>query len=114
MSEEKTNTVSYVIGCYLRRCRVGGMSPKASKIVQDAVDDAQHLGYFNGFKPPQERIDQTHFVAAGTDHIWIDIVDKPWAQFYFTDETGEAHGPWLTLQEAQFQMEHYCQYVLGK
>jgi hypothetical protein len=60
-----------------------------------------------------KRIDQTHFVTAGPEHIWVDIVDKPWAQFYFTDETGDAHGPWLTWQEAQFQMSHYVQYVLG-
>lgn len=49
----------------------------------------------------------------GTQYLYVDVASKAWAQYYFSDETSDVHGPWLTKEEALAQFMHYCKYTLG-
>lgn len=61
--------------------------------------------------PLYNRIDHTNFVPGSQSHIWIDLVSKEYAQFYFTDETTDAHGPYLTEGEAIAQLALYVKHL---
>lgn len=48
-----------------------------------------------------------------TGNIWVDLIGKPWARYYFSDECSLLNGPFLTKEEALAQELHYVKYVLG-
>ena len=59
-------------------------------------------------------IDHRHTVRCpGRNHIWVNLVTNPWEQFFFSDETEQFQGPWLTVEEAEAQLEMYTKYTLG-
>lgn len=43
----------------------------------------------------------------GKHHIRMQILPTV-TQFYFSDETTQLHGPWLTIAEAEAQRDHYA------
>lgn len=66
-------------------------NPNASNLTERIREHSKTMG------APVTQIDQTNFVTTATPHVFMDSVSL---QFYFCDETTEAHGPYATERRA--------------